>query len=218
VVVAPAIRVSDSASKAKPGHRAIQIQPPALKPGQHPWSIIRNPFERASENPVHSALVAMIFRMRQAFSRVRRIGCHPAVQRRPRQPASSAQTMPGGILRVFAISDAAGRRGFGPNLTEERLGPTQGHRCCRESRGGPARPPGSRNYARRRLRGCPNRRRSVDFQHQINGRPADLEGLRDLARTWAASVEYARDGRFTRPPARSPRQAEQSRDAILGLR
>jgi hypothetical protein len=34
-----------------------------------------------------------------------------------------------------------------------------------------------RNYAKRRLRGCPNRRRSVGFQHPIDGRSAILRAF-----------------------------------------
>jgi hypothetical protein len=86
---------SDSPPERPHGSRpriATALTPCRFPP---PWTVVEHSEYRASANPVHSALVAMIFRMRQAFSRVRRIGSHPAVQRHP-QPASSTETMPGG--------------------------------------------------------------------------------------------------------------------------
>jgi hypothetical protein len=71
----------------------IEFERPAdlegFRDGSHGQCMVR----RASANPVYSGLIAMNFRIATGVSRVRRIGCHPAMplERRGCRPASSAR-------------------------------------------------------------------------------------------------------------------------------
>jgi hypothetical protein len=82
--------------------------------------------------------------------------------------------------RGAALRPAGIQYGFGPNLTEERLGPTQGHECCRESRGGPTRPPGRQELWQKAAARLSNSAAINRLPHPIDRRPPDFERLRAL--------------------------------------
>jgi hypothetical protein len=92
-------------------------------------------------------------------------GCHRSLKTIRETPGRSRNL---DLFRSRMSPAAESRRGFGPNLTEERLGPTQGHGCCRESRGGPAQPPGRQELCQK-----------AAISWLTDRHPADLEGLHD---------------------------------------
>jgi hypothetical protein len=102
-------------------------------------------------------------------------GVHPAVQRRSGQPASS---------RARRISRVLPGLRFRPQPDGGKIGADAGTRVLPGiTRWPSATTEAGRNYAKRRLRGCPTRRRSVGLQHPIDRRPADPEGPCDLRST-----------------------------------